>query len=155
MAASDTEDLSVDEGRIADAFERSPTLTDGLRRTGPYASVDEVMAAAAALVDGLSGSQRIALLDAHPRLGADREALSPTSAREQGQAADAGTMRELARLNDAYERRFGFRCVIFVAGRPKDALVAVMRARLARERSAELGTGLAEFLAIARDRLQR
>ena len=64
-------------------------------------------------------------------------------------------MRELARLNDAYERRFGFRCVIFVAGRPKDALVVVMRARLARERAAELAAGLAEFLAIARDRLQR
>ena len=155
MAASDTRVPSVDEGRIADAFERAPALIDGLRRTGPYASVDEVMVAAAALVDGLSGSQKIALLDAHPRLGAHRDALSAASAREQGQAADAGTMRELARLNDAYERRFGFRCVIFVAGRPKDALVVVMRARLARERAAELAAGLAEFLAIARDRLQR
>lgn len=154
MAASDAKGDSVDEGRIADAFERAPALVDGLRRTGPYASVDDVMVAAAALVDGLSGPQRIALLDAHPRLGADQNTLSAASAREQGQAADAGTMRELARLNDAYERRFGFRCVIFVAERPKDALVAVMRARLARDRAAELRTGLAEFLAIARDRLQ-
>ena len=80
--------------------------------------------------------------------------LSAASAREQGRSADAGTMRELARLNGEYERRFGFRCVVFVAGRPKDALVSVMRERLARDRARELQAGLDEFLAIARDRLR-
>ncbi len=143
----------LDERRIADAFERAPALVAGLLRTGPYASVEEVLRTAAALVDAMSGAERIALLDAHPRLGAEQRTLSAASALEQGPAADAGTMRELSRLNDEYEQRFGFRCVIFVAGRPKDALVSVMRARLGRDRAAELRTGLDEFLAIARDRL--
>lgn len=153
MAASDARAALLGARSIANAFERAPALVDDLVREGPYASVDEVMRKAAALVDALSASDRIALLDAHPRLGAGQTTLSAASAREQGQATDAGTMRELARLNDEYERRFGFRCVVFVAGRAKDALVPVMRARLARDRAAELRTGLDEFLAIARDRL--
>lgn len=149
MAAS-----GVDERRIADAFERAPGLVEGLRRKGPYSSVDDVMRAAAALVEAMGSSERIALLDSHPRLGAPAASLSPASAREQGQAADAATLGELARLNREYEERFGFRCVVFVAGRAKDALVPVMRARLASDRATELRTGVAEFLAIARNRLQ-
>ena len=145
----------LEERGVAEAFERAPSLVDALRRAGPYATVDEVMRQARAIVDAMSASDRIALLAAHPRLGAAQDTLSPASAREQGAATDAGTMRELARLNDEYERRFGFRCVIFVAGRPKDALVPLMRERLARDRAAELRTGVDELLAIARDRLER
>lgn len=154
MAASGARAAVLDARRIADAFERAPALVDDLLRAGPYASVDELMREAAALVDAMTASEQIALLDAHPRLGADQATLAAASAREQGQASDSGTMRELARLNDEYERRFGFRCVAFVARRPKDALVPVMRARLGHDRAAELRTGLDEFLAIARDRLQ-
>ena len=144
----------LEERRVAEAFERAPSLVDALGRAGPYATVDEVMRQARAIVDGMSASDRIALLAAHPRLGAAQDTLSAASAREQGGAADAGTMRELARLNDEYERRFGFRCVIFVAGRTKDALVPLMRERLARDRAAELRTGVDELLAIASDRLE-
>jgi len=146
---------AVDERRIADVFERAPALVDGLRRAGPHASVDDLMRTAGALVDAMSTTERIALLDAHPRLGAYQATLSAASAREQGRPADARTLGELAGLNDEYERRFGFRCVVFVAGRPKDALVPVLRARLARDRATELRTGLDELLAIARDRLRR
>lgn len=143
----------LDAGRITLAFERAPSLVDALVRAGPYATVDEVMVMARTLVDAMSAPQKVALLNAHPRLGAALGTLSAASAREQGPATDAGTLRELLRLNDEYERRFGFRCVIFVAGRPKEALVALVRARLARDRTTELRTGVDEFLAIARDRL--
>ena len=50
--------------------------------------------------------------------GYDREAAQA--------AADAERVRvasELARLNEAYERRFGFRYCVFVAGRPRAALL--------------------------------
>jgi 2-oxo-4-hydroxy-4-carboxy-5-ureidoimidazoline decarboxylase len=58
-------------------------------------------------------------------------------------------------MNDEYERTFGFRFVIFVAGRSKAEIVPVMRERLRRSRDDELATGIAEFLAITRDRLDR
>ena len=61
-------------------------------------------------------------------------------------------LRELAELNDAYERRFGFRFVVFVNGRAKAELLPVLRARLGRTREEELATGISEYMAIARDR---
>ena len=75
------------------------------------------------------------------------------SAREQGDPAEPATLRELASLNDEYERRFGFRCVVFVAGRSQAELLPILRERLRRTRGEELATGIDEFLAIARDRL--
>jgi 2-oxo-4-hydroxy-4-carboxy--5-ureidoimidazoline (OHCU) decarboxylase len=104
----------------------------------------------------MSEPERIAVLDAHPRIGADPASLSILSRREQGgDAADAATLRELAQLNDAYEKKFGFRFVIFVAGRTKREIVPLLRARLANTREAELMAGLDEFLAISLDRLER
>jgi 2-oxo-4-hydroxy-4-carboxy--5-ureidoimidazoline (OHCU) decarboxylase len=58
-------------------------------------------------------------------------------------------------MNEQYERTFGFRFVVFVAGRSKADIAEVMRDRLRRSRDDELATGIAEFLAITRDRLER
>ena len=64
-------------------------------------------------------------------------------------------LTELAYLNQVYEEKFGFRFVVFVAGRPHRDLLPVLRERLARTREEELETGLAELVAIAQDRWQR
>jgi 2-oxo-4-hydroxy-4-carboxy-5-ureidoimidazoline decarboxylase len=61
-------------------------------------------------------------------------------------------LEELARLNEAYEKRFGFEFVVFVNGRTRAELVPVLRERLERERAEELATGLRELCAIARNR---
>ena len=143
---------TVDGQRIAVAFERVPRLVDALGAAGPYAGVDEVIRRAARLIDDLGEETQVALLNAHPRIGAARAGLSEVSASEQS-AADAATLAELASLNDEYELRFGFRCVAFVAGRPIGALIPVLRERLGHDRETELATGLRELLAIARDRL--
>jgi 2-oxo-4-hydroxy-4-carboxy--5-ureidoimidazoline (OHCU) decarboxylase len=95
------------------------------------------------------------VLNAHPRIGADPASLSTLSRREQAGDADAATLQELAALNDEYERRFGFRFVVFVGGRSKAEILPVIRERLRRTREAELATGLDEFLAITRDRLEQ
>ena len=142
----------VDEDTIAVAFERVPRLVDALGAAGPYARIDDVLQQAARLIGELGEETQVALLNAHPRIGAARAGLSGASASEQS-GADAATLAELASLNDEYELRFGFRCVAFVAGRPIGALVPVLRERLGHDRETELQTGLREFLAIARDRL--
>ncbi len=59
---------------------------------------------------------------------------------------------ELARLNDAYEARFGFRYCVFVAGRPRAALLPAMEAALEAERQAELHRALDALIDIAADR---
>lgn len=140
--------------RLAVAFERAPGLAAALRLATdetPRSIVDKAREALGRMTE----PERIAVLDAHPRIGADPPSLSILSRREQGDAADAATLRALAELNEAYERKFGFRFVVFVSGRSKHDIVPVLRARLANTREVELETGLEEFLAISFDRLER
>jgi 2-oxo-4-hydroxy-4-carboxy--5-ureidoimidazoline (OHCU) decarboxylase len=139
--------------RLAAVFERAPGLAAALRHADDD-TPRAIIAKARAVLDRMTERERVAVLDAHPRIGADPASLSLHSRREQGEATDAATVRELAALNDAYERKFGFRLVVFVAGRAKRDIVPVLRARLANSREAELATGLDEFLAISLDRLE-
>jgi 2-oxo-4-hydroxy-4-carboxy--5-ureidoimidazoline (OHCU) decarboxylase len=139
---------------LATVFERAPGLAAALPLGGDE-TPRSIIAKARGALGRMTERERIAVLDAHPRIGADPASLSVLSRREQGEAADAATLRELEQLNDAYERKFGFRCVVFVAGRSKQAIVPGLRARLANTREAELAAGLEEFLAISLDRLER
>lgn len=140
--------------RIAVAFERAPVLVERLAALRD-APPDRIIAEARRVIGRLDEPAQIEILNAHPRIGADAATLSERSRAEQGAAADARTLRELALLNEAYERRFGFRFVVFVAGRRKRELLPVLRERLERTRDVELATGIAEYLRIARDRLER
>jgi len=89
-----------------------------------------------------------------PRLTAV-STLSEPSRREQGAEAEASVLRELMTLQAQYERAFGFRFVVFVAGRSKEQLLPVLRERLTRSRHAELRAGIDAFLAISLDRLRK
>jgi 2-oxo-4-hydroxy-4-carboxy--5-ureidoimidazoline (OHCU) decarboxylase len=109
---------------------------------------------ARALLDELPEAERLAVLDAHPAIGA-RAGLSTASAAEQGSEADPAVLRELAALNRLYEERFGFRFVVFVDRRPRSEIVPVLRERLERTRDQELATALDELVAIAQDRWRR
>jgi len=141
-------------GRLAAVFERAPGLAAAVRHSRGD-TPRSIIAKARRALEGMTEVEQIAVLDAHPRIGADPTSLSVDSRREQGEATDAATLRQLAELNDAYERKFGFRFVVFVAGRPKREIVPVLRARLANSRETELRAGLDEFVAIALDRLER
>lgn len=147
--------MAVEARDIERAFERAAAVVGRLTGEAPFASADAAIARARALLGALAEHDRIAVLDAHPRIGADRRTLSPDSAREQGPDEDPAVDDELGRLNVEYERRFGFRFVVYVAGRRRRDILPVLRRRLARSREAELAAGIDEFLAIARDRLGR
>ena len=136
---------------LAAAFERAPGLAE--RVSGTDAA--SVIASARSEIERMTEAERIRVLNAHPRIGADAASLSTLSRREQSGGADVATLRELAEMNDEYERRFGFRFVVFVAGRSKAEILPIIRERLRRSRVDELATGLDEFLAITRDRLER
>ncbi len=108
----------------------------------------------------LPDADQIAVINAHPRIGerAERvQAQSALSFKEQGYDRDdtpSDALARLARLNDEYERKFGFRFVVFVNGRPKAAIVPVLEARLQRSPDVERATAMEEILAIAEDRLK-
>jgi len=141
-------------GRLAAVFERAPGLAAALRNADED-TPRSIIAKARRALEHMTEAERVAVLNAHPRIGADPASLSMHSRREQGEAADGATLQLLDELNDAYEDKFGFRFVVFVAGRSKKEIVPVLRTRLANSRTAELKTGIEEFLAISLDRLER
>ena len=140
---------------LRSAFERAPRLVE---RLAPLvSSADDprrIVDKARRVLDAMSEPERIAVLDAHPRLGAAPAGLSTLSRQEQGDAGGA-TARYLAALNETYESRFGFRFVTFVDRRSFAEIAPELRRRLYRSRNEELATGLEQFLAIALDRMER
>lgn len=142
--------------RLAAVFERAPVLVERLRAVvTDRDDAQTIMTKARAVLARMGQPERMAILDAHPRIGADPRSLSVLSRREQGDDADEQVARDLARLNDEYEHRFGFRFVVFVGGRSRREIVPILRERLSRPRDEELARGIDEFLAIAADRLTR
>ena len=143
-------------------FERAPRFLARMADERPFGDDDALIARAHELARSIPEDEQIELLNAHPRIGADPETVSPLSHAEQGYDDDAGDgppdepwiADELEALNDAYERVFGFRFVIFVAGRPRAAIVPILEISLRDERVSELRRGLDDVVYIASDRLR-
>jgi 2-oxo-4-hydroxy-4-carboxy--5-ureidoimidazoline (OHCU) decarboxylase/GNAT superfamily N-acetyltransferase len=141
-------------------FEDAPRFLGRLVEARPFRDDAGLVAAAHDLARSLPEDEQIELLNAHPRIGADPASVSELSHTEQGydEAApphEPWIADELEYLNDAYERIFGFRFVIFVAGRPRSAIVPILEASLRDERISELRRGLDDVVYIAADRLAK
>jgi 2-oxo-4-hydroxy-4-carboxy--5-ureidoimidazoline (OHCU) decarboxylase len=103
------------------------------------------------------------LVNAHPRIGAPPASVSELSHVEQGYADDdpaataeaARVADELAWLNDAYERVHGFRYAVFVAGRPRAAIIPLIEVGLRNATDVELRRAADDCVDIAADRLAR
>ena len=144
--------------RQLNLFENAGPLVDRLRAEEPFPSGAAMLARARAIVKELSEAEQIAVINAHPRIGERADNVSVASFREQGYDRDttpAEVLRRLATLNEEYEAKFGFRFVVFVNRRSKEAIVPLLEARLRGSRDEERRTALGEILAIAEDRLKR
>jgi 2-oxo-4-hydroxy-4-carboxy-5-ureidoimidazoline decarboxylase len=125
---------------LAELFGGPSALVDQLAETeDPLGGAEEVALS-------LDEADRAAALEQHPRIG-------EPSLEQRGE--DPAVLTDLAYLNQVYEEKFGFRFVVFVAGRSRAELLPVLRERLERSREEELETGMRELVAIARDRWQR
>jgi 2-oxo-4-hydroxy-4-carboxy-5-ureidoimidazoline decarboxylase len=143
-------------------FEGAPRLSRLLADERPFESDAQLIATAFEVAHGMSEEEQLELVEAHPRIGAPPEEVSEASYDEQGYAEEspeeaetARAYEELAVLNEIYERRFGFRYVVFVAGRPKAEIVPLLEHALRNEREAELRRAVDDAIYIAGDRLRK
>ncbi len=145
---------------LAPLFEGAPAFLARVAADRPYRSYADLFERARAIALAMPEPEQIELIDAHPRIGADPGSVSALSYREQGydrKLSGADVAREhiaaqLGWLNAAYEARFGFRFVVFVAGRPKEAIVPVIEAGLGANREGEIRRAIADVVAIAESR---
>jgi 2-oxo-4-hydroxy-4-carboxy--5-ureidoimidazoline (OHCU) decarboxylase len=162
VADLDRLDAAAAINALAPLFEGAPHFLVRLADARPFSDPATLVARAREIAHAMPEPDQVELIDAHPRLGAPPGSVSRLSFREQGYdrqasdaAADAEAARveaELARLNEAYERRFGFRYCVFVAGRARTALLPAMEASLRADRETELHRALDAVVDIAADR---
>jgi 2-oxo-4-hydroxy-4-carboxy--5-ureidoimidazoline (OHCU) decarboxylase len=147
---------------MAPLFEGAPRFLARLAAGRPFGSAERLFEQALEIALAMPEDEQRELIDSHPRLGAPPGSVSALSYVEQGydaEAADAAAeserervSAELTRLNQAYEARFGFRYCVYVAGRPRAALVPGLESALLADPDAERQRALADVVAIARAR---
>ena len=145
---------------VAPLFEGAQSFVRRLADARPFETEDGFFGAARAVAREMPEPERVELLNAHPRIGADPATVSAQSSAEQGYDDEAAPDQswvadELAALNEAYEGLFGFRFVVFVAGRPRADIVPILEHALRADRDEELRRGLDDVVLIARDRWDR
>jgi len=162
-----TDDLNAlsEEGfveALAPLFEGAPRFVRRLAAVRPFDNDEALLNAAREVAAVAPEPELLELLNAHPRIGAPPAAMSPLSREEQGDGpddgeptSDPGLDEELVALNEIYEARFGFRYVIFVAGRPPSAIAPLIEVALRNDRKAELRRGVDDAIYVAGDRLRR
>jgi len=140
---------------IAPLFERAPRFVASIAEARPFESEEDLFDSARGIAREMPEAEQIELLDAHPRIGGDMTTVSDLSRREQGDEDpnEAWIGEELTALNEAYESRFGFRFVVFVAGRPRRDIIPILERALHAERDEELRRGLDDVVLIAADRM--
>jgi OHCU decarboxylase len=141
-------------------FEHSPWVAERAAASRPFASREQVLHAMLAVVEAASVDEQMALIRAHPHLGArgrQSAGLSNASAREQKRAGlDACSdeeFAELLRLNAAYVSKFGFPFILAVRGHDPRSILANFKSRLHNDADLERRTALTQIGLIAGHRL--
>lgn len=138
-------------------FEDSPWVARGAWGSRPFATRDALHRAMNQQVGAAPRAEQLALLRAHPDLGA-RARMSDASTREQGGAGlDQLTPDEFAELtawNQAYRDKFGFPFLFAVKGSGKREIMEALKRRVGAEPEAEVAEALAQVYRIAGFRLE-
>jgi OHCU decarboxylase len=137
-------------------YEHSPWVAERTWTERPFADTNALKRAMVGQVTAASREEQLALLRAHPDLGA-RVAMSEASVREQSGAGlaglDAARLAHLRTLNDAYRARFGFPFLYAVKGASPEAILAALEARVHNAHGQEFDEALHQVHRIAGFRL--
>jgi 2-oxo-4-hydroxy-4-carboxy-5-ureidoimidazoline decarboxylase len=138
-------------------FEDSPWVADRAWTRRPFASLQALHAAMAGEVEHAALDEQLALLRAHPDLGA-RARMSDASAGEQaGAGLDRLTAAEYENLtswNQQYRRKFGFPFLFAVKGATKHDILISLEQRLNATAGQEFQRALQQVYRIAWFRLE-
>jgi 2-oxo-4-hydroxy-4-carboxy-5-ureidoimidazoline decarboxylase len=135
---------------------------DGMLARRPYASDDEVMAAADDVWAGVEEPDVLEAFGHHPEIGASLDALrekfastATWSAGEQSSvaSADEATLVRLRDGNVRYREKFGFIFIVCATGKSAQEMLALLEARLPNTREEELRIAAGEQGKITRLRL--
>lgn len=137
-------------------FEDSPWVALRAWERRPFGSVDELHSAMVDQVTQATREEQLALLCAHPDLGASRKMSEASVGEQSGAGLDRLTPKEyegLKELNAAYREKFGFPFILAVKGATHRDIWKALVQRFARTREEEFRTALEQVHRIAHFRL--
>ena len=141
-------------------YEHSPWVAAGAAGRRPFASVDALAAAMAAVVAEADEARQLALIRAHPELAGKAMVRKELTADSTGEQAGAGladcSPAEFARLTDLnrrYNAKFGFPFILAVKGFDRAGVIAEFARRIEHDRATEFAESLRQIDRIARLRL--
>lgn len=151
---------AMDRTQFVDAlgwiFEHSPWVAERSFDARPFKTVEALHRAMTGVVQRAGNSEQVALIRAHPDLGA-RARMSDASVGEQTGAGlhqlTAEEFETLRSLNEAYKQKFGFPFIYAVKGSTKHDILAALRVRLHSDAREEQQAALTEISRIAWFRL--
>jgi OHCU decarboxylase len=127
----------------------------------PFSTPQRAREAADRIWNALDREDWLEAFDHHPRIGETNAAIAQdargaarSSSEQSGVAsAEATIKRQLAKVNEDYERRFGYIYIVCAAGKSAEELLAIARSRLGNDSAAELRAAAEEQRKIMQLRL--
>ncbi|HEY6924338.1 MAG TPA: 2-oxo-4-hydroxy-4-carboxy-5-ureidoimidazoline decarboxylase [Steroidobacteraceae bacterium] len=142
-------------------FEHSPWVAERAAEARPFRSRAELLDEMRSVVLRASADEQLALIRAHPQLGArgrSKMQLTEASAKEQRRAGlDACTDEEFSRLmhlNSAYVEKFSFPFILAVRGHTPESILSALQSRLDNDVEAERHAAVSQIGLIGGYRLE-
>jgi 2-oxo-4-hydroxy-4-carboxy-5-ureidoimidazoline decarboxylase len=132
----------------------APGWARGVAGGRPYASVEDLLAAADAAWAAREPGDLDAAMAGHPRIG-ERQLSGWSQAEQAGVGPDAETAQALREANAAYEERFGHVFLICATGRGPAEILAELHRRMRSDPAAEREVAAAEIGKINAIRLRK
>jgi len=141
----------------------STNWATALEQGRPFASLEQLVTRAGEIWWALDASDWLEAFRSHPKIG-ERKAASPVAAQSQQwsaqeqrgvQAASEAAIEKLARLNRAYDEKFGFIFIVCATGKSTDEILALLEERIGNDPGTELRIAAAEQAKITELRLRK
>jgi OHCU decarboxylase len=155
-----TELNTMEQGPFIEAlgwiFEHSPWVAERAWKSKPFSSVEALHGAMVHEVDSASSADQLALICAHPDLGAKAKMSDASMGEQAGAGLDQLSVtefQELRRLNAEYLGKFGFPFIHAVKGATKEGIMHALGERLLNDVKTEWSMALGQIARIAWFRL--
>jgi OHCU decarboxylase len=138
-------------------FEHSPWVAERVWPKRPFGTAAALHQAMVEAVACAAPEEQVALIRAHPDLGARVRMSGASSGEQKGAGLDRLTPEQferLLRLNSAYREKFGFPFIFAVRNSGIETILEALQFRLASEPAAERAAALAQIYRIAQFRLE-
>lgn len=141
---------------LGEVFEHTPTIAAQTWEQRPFATVAELQQHMIEVVKGFATEAQLALIRAHPDLGAKVKMAEASVQEQAGVGLDRLSAEEFDRfqsLNQTYKAKFGFPFIVAVKNHTKDSILAAFEQRLTHSADTEREQALNEIFQIALFRL--